>query len=461
MNTPHDRPLGRPRSRNWLRFSLRTGLVGITLACIWLAHETNRARRQAGAVRKIQELGGVVIFDYQCDEQGSPIPNKEPSAPLWLRNLLGDEYFRRVQFVDLGYTNGHRLENAHPVTDADLELLAALPDITLLDLRNNAITDAGLKHLTHLKKLRSLYLGRTHIEGPGLRYISQLPRLEYLSLAATPVDPKALLQLKGLPSLTFLDLSLTDVGDADLAILEDLNLPRRADPNRPEYDLSDTNVTGDGAVSTELHFRLGDRRFRNVGFMHEFTFWPNDYRPTQDEVITAAKHIGCKLTIDEDNSKRPIVSLESQGGGGVTEETLLQVVRQLTDLQTIYINNAGVGDRFLEGLPELPNLHCLKLEYCPRITDKGVVHLAKHRSLAEVSLCGTRVADRGLVPLKSLRRLKRVSLGIRVTPLGVHQLQQALPGCEVSVCDHLSSISDVAGNLFPQYLPPPKSGPSP
>jgi hypothetical protein len=157
------------RKRRWPRYSLRAFLIVVTLACIWVGWEANRARRQGEAVREVEGLGGVVHFDYQLDETGAVRGDAEPSAPQWLRDALGEEQFRRVVIADLSY-GGPRL-GENPVTDERLALIESLPDLTTLELgRELGITDEGLAHLRGLTKLKILYLYNTSVKGPGLRH---------------------------------------------------------------------------------------------------------------------------------------------------------------------------------------------------------------------------------------------------------------------------------------------------
>src|SRR5688572_32824530 len=88
-------PVSAPR-RRWLSFSLRGLFVVVTIGCVWLAVVTTRARNQAAAVAKIQDLKGILHFDYQHDSRGNHAPDAEPGAPQWLRRALGEDYFRRV-----------------------------------------------------------------------------------------------------------------------------------------------------------------------------------------------------------------------------------------------------------------------------------------------------------------------------------------------------------------------------
>src|SRR5689334_19696866 len=59
MNTPAT------TRRRWLRYSLRTLFVLVTLLCVWLGLWANRAERQKRAVAWFKAHGGEVHYDYE------------------------------------------------------------------------------------------------------------------------------------------------------------------------------------------------------------------------------------------------------------------------------------------------------------------------------------------------------------------------------------------------------------
>ncbi len=88
----------RSRKRRWLRFSLRTFLVVVTLVCVWLGWKINSARKQKQAVEAIQAIGGTALYDFEVDSDGEPIqPNPEPS---WLAKWIGKDYVHNVVCVN-------------------------------------------------------------------------------------------------------------------------------------------------------------------------------------------------------------------------------------------------------------------------------------------------------------------------------------------------------------------------
>ena len=87
--------------RRRFQFSLRTLLIVtaiIAIPCGWLAMKME-------GVEAIRELGYSLVFDYQRDADGKPLPDSASSkqiapGPAALRYVLGDDFFRTAVEVD-------------------------------------------------------------------------------------------------------------------------------------------------------------------------------------------------------------------------------------------------------------------------------------------------------------------------------------------------------------------------
>jgi hypothetical protein len=73
------------------------------------------------------------------------------------------------------------------LTDASLQPIGALSNLTSLDLTYTAITDAGMSHLLPLEKLSTLNLSRTNLTDNGLMKLTGLKGLRKLELGLTRV----------------------------------------------------------------------------------------------------------------------------------------------------------------------------------------------------------------------------------------------------------------------------------
>src|SRR5687768_4773908 len=80
--------------RRWLRYSLRSLFVLVTLTSVMLGVWVNRAERQRRAVAAIRAAGGTVRYDYeQAGAQAAgPVDGQLP-GPDWLCRLLSVDYF--------------------------------------------------------------------------------------------------------------------------------------------------------------------------------------------------------------------------------------------------------------------------------------------------------------------------------------------------------------------------------
>ncbi|MGH7134315.1 MAG: hypothetical protein ACREHD_01160, partial [Pirellulales bacterium] len=99
----------RPK-RRWVQFSLRTGILLVTLLCVALSLWVVPAERQRRAVAAIEGLGGQ--FEYVENE--AP---RETFLVTFLRRWLPPDYFNEVELVALDDSQ---------VTDAGLAHLQGL-----------------------------------------------------------------------------------------------------------------------------------------------------------------------------------------------------------------------------------------------------------------------------------------------------------------------------------------------
>jgi tRNA A-37 threonylcarbamoyl transferase component Bud32/Leucine-rich repeat (LRR) protein len=149
----------------------------------------------------------------------------------------------------LGLDELDDLEVTHPLTDASLARLAALPGwkrLTAVTIRGtNELTDDGFKPFAMLPNLRALGLGPCgRLKGPGLDALKGLPveRL-FLPLGEAFADAD-LARLKALPKLSHLDLSGSFVSDAGLKHVGELK-------QLQSFSLASPNATDAGVKHLE------------------------------------------------------------------------------------------------------------------------------------------------------------------------------------------------------------------
>lgn len=129
----------------------------------------------------------------------------------------------------------------------DLERLAGLADLHMLDLTSTNVTDESLRHLTRLPHLRELALSRTKITDNGLAHLREMHELRVLLLYRTSVTDAGLAHLRGCNSLRLVELKHTQVTDAGVKLLVAL-------PRLEELIVDDTRVTREGLARIQAAF---------------------------------------------------------------------------------------------------------------------------------------------------------------------------------------------------------------
>jgi hypothetical protein len=183
----------------------------------WLVH---KARKQREAVAAVKEFGGWVHYDYEF-VNGKLTPGRQPWAPIWLRRLVGDEYFQNIAEVSLVYdaATGRRFDkkNVRPA-DQVLASLAGQSGLKTLLLMETQATDRGLKQLRSIAGLEALYLwDATRVTDAGIAHLTALRRLKVLHISNSRMTDAGLAHLKGLGTLEVLSLQGNHFSDAGLA----------------------------------------------------------------------------------------------------------------------------------------------------------------------------------------------------------------------------------------------------
>ena len=189
------------RNARFLRISLRGLIILSTIACLWVGKLSIEARAQKSAVDRIRRVGGGVGYDWQEPVDvggGLYIDPTGPSAPKWLRSLLGDDYFQKV-------TRVHCVEKT-----IDAFLVEGLPHLRDVSMIDCGISD--LSPLADLSELRFLDVRRNCIV--DLTPLATQLNLELLNLSDNQiVDCSPLLRLK---RLTQLELQRNPIGQQQI-----------------------------------------------------------------------------------------------------------------------------------------------------------------------------------------------------------------------------------------------------
>ncbi len=193
MNTPSPPK----RRRRWLRFSLRTLLILVTIFGIWIGWKMYLRREQQRVLDAVHARGGTTTqllpdLSFLSRVQAPWTQNNVVS----LANLkLTDDELKDIGTMP--YLVGLHLAD-NQITDRGLAHLQNQTDLRVLDLTNNpAITDAGLAELKDLTELESLTLRKnSRITDAGLVHLENMQKLDLLILFGTSVTPEGVSRLQ-------------------------------------------------------------------------------------------------------------------------------------------------------------------------------------------------------------------------------------------------------------------------
>lgn len=208
--------------RKWSRLSVRGMMLVVLAVALGLGWQLQRIREQREAVEAVRKFGGWVYYDH--DFVGDkPTPGREPRAPRWLRERLGDEPFQTVRMVSLVYDDlgGKRSDNANTQSaEHVLEKVARLPGVRELLLCKGQTTDDGLRYVGRMADLEQLYLWHAgNVTDRGVAHLERLDRLELIHLSSSQITDDSLVMLSGLPRMEKLSLQHNRFTNAGLSRL--------------------------------------------------------------------------------------------------------------------------------------------------------------------------------------------------------------------------------------------------
>jgi len=216
-------------------------------------------------------------------------------------------------------------------------------------------SDGCMPHIARLAGLRSLNLGQTDVTDKGLRYIKNLKSLEYLDIPPRLTDRGMayIAELTTLKGLYLGGVRISQVTDAGLRHLSKLT-------SLEELYLRGERMSDDGlaylrALPRLEYLCLFGSHFTDRGMVH----------------IKAIPSLR-------------ILSFH-------------QGLCQITDVGMVQIS-------------EMPKLQILCLHEMKNITDDGLAHLSKLRSLKKLNIGGSQVTDRGLAYLSQIKTLEHLDL---------------------------------------------------
>src|SRR5262249_10223343 len=142
---------------------------------------------------------------------GKLTPGQSPWAPIWLRKILGDEFFQRVSQVSLVYddSTGKRFDNGNVgACDAVLRHIAWLPGIKEVMLKETQATDLGMRSIGKMTGLERLFIwDASSVTDAGVAQLKNLKNLKLIHISSSNLTDESLELLSNLPSMEVMSLS--------------------------------------------------------------------------------------------------------------------------------------------------------------------------------------------------------------------------------------------------------------
>lgn len=279
------------------RFKLKTLIVIVSCLSVWLALQTESARRQRNAVQAVEDYGGWVRYDYQypsgnySSDNGFDA-NAVSGIPSWLIEFLGVDFFHRVVSANLCYTDddGPRLENENrnanalrtlrplrhlrvlmvagtQVTDETMGELVKFPRLECLVVWDAShLTDEGVSALARMTSLKRLQFDETHyLTDSSLEILGRLHRLEKLVVVGGQFTDRGLEQVAQLSELRELSLAFGSTPFTDEGLTK-LNKLRQLEVLQIQGNITDAGLKNFESISSLKTLMLHSNQASSEGF---------------------------------------------------------------------------------------------------------------------------------------------------------------------------------------------------
>ncbi len=337
------------RPRHLLQFDLRKALIGMTLACIYVAYFTSGPARQRRAVQRIYAEGGSVEYSNAA----------ENSFQSLIQYWFGQERFGTPRHADL--SPGSNL-------GALLQSMSGFEDLESIGLSSCTVTEGDFLHLNKFSKLRVLYLEGAEVPPKEYANLASFPLLRELHCGDKAIDDEGFKHLPALPRLTSLSVSHTDLTGATFG-----NLAERF-PGVTDLTLYGTKCNDDGLAE--------------VGKLHRLTFLDIDSTSITDAGIAHLRDLVNLVTLDM--QRTPVT------------DASLRHLSKMTKLEGLRLNETKVTGSGFVHLVGLPKLVDISMDGT-LLTDKEAPIVAKLTSLTSLSVEGTQLTTKGMRILSTMR----------------------------------------------------------
>ncbi|TWT36348.1 Leucine Rich repeats (2 copies) [Posidoniimonas corsicana] len=426
----------------------------MTVTCLWTGRTAYLASRQSEAIKTISDARGIVGYQREQSVDENPNNRLRCSAPKWLINALGEDYFRTP--ISAEFASQVNRQEARGEICISSDVIRALGNLRTLQAiglsRNKLIDDAALGPLSNLSQLHTVSLNNTGVTGSGLKHLKAVP-LTYLELSHSPVTNDGIASIRSLRSLECLGLNNTLVSDLGLERIAQFTRLRELSLNNT--DVTDVGLARLGQTTTLQFVSLKGTKVSAAGVgafkaafpscrvavdfglgevADENPLFPEGHLPTAAEIrdVLDTRGLSHALWTGPLGLSDPSTEFEIHCCP-LGARPLLQLVKAMPQLERLCLYGSVAGDNLLAGLGRCKSLVCLTI-HGSRLSDQGLAHLISLPCLRELDLSGQHFTDNSVRHLAALRNLRSLTLSeTRLTDEGRQRLIDSLPLCQMSV----------------------------
>jgi beta-lactamase regulating signal transducer with metallopeptidase domain/Leucine-rich repeat (LRR) protein len=437
---------------------------------------TNNGLRAISKLKTLEELelGGVLDDDGLEHIVGLP----KLSYLMLCGEYTGSGFKHLRKIPTLKIVN---LEHNPQNSDAGLEQIAALPNLENLTLRDNPlISDKGMAFLARSRSLKKLEISKTQVTARGVEYLANIESLEYLCLPDSSLTDDALAHVGRLKNLKVLGLLTpyyfdprlyekyyTAKGVAELDGLEKLE----------DLSISGPGIDDESAKHIAKHTRLkklniwgpqlGNKGLRELVKLQSLECLELPFGNITLGGLAALNDLphlkSLKvLKVVDDGLAMDIggcTELESltlwMDRVNTTDDDDLACLEKLKKLKEFNSSISRVGDAGMAHLAGLTDLKFLAVGG-QNVTDAGLAHLSNLKKLNILHIFGN-ISDAGLKAFKGLHCLQLLDINStqNISPAAIKELEQALPGTDRIIVEHISNLAGQPKSLrFGDAAPP-------
>lgn len=260
-------------------------------------------------------------------------------------------------------------------------------NVVAVNLRGSWVNDVELMSLAHLPHVEKLDLSHTRITDEGMLLLKTAPKISDLNLYyAELITDQGMTAIKDWKHLKRLNVRGTRISDGTLEIVSHLT-------QLEALDIANTPTTDNGldhliTLTRLKELSLGRRRL-------------------SDNVLEMLRLLPTLTHLDLSGPRsadRPDVVLGNRvGESGTMDENAARAIAELKELQVLKLGYSNISADGLKILSALSQVEKLGLEACTRIDDPAVTELANWKSLKYVDLQETKVTEKGLRALQTLK----------------------------------------------------------